>query len=189
MGNSTFKEYVKPSLVLVLICLVVSFALSQIYAGTLPIIEANTAKAADEARAVVLPEGGSFKAYEGELAPEIVDYYSADNGSGVAITSTAQSYGGLITVMVGIDAKGAITGVKVMAHADTPGLGTKAMTEDYLSQYKGKTSADILEGQEGVTIKSNPNLDAITGATISSNGVYHSVQNALKQFAEAGGVQ
>lgn len=189
MGNSTFKEYIKPSLVLVAICLVVSFALSQVFAGTAPIIAANTAKAADQARAIVLPKGESFTAYTGELAPEVVDYYSADNGAGVAITSTAQSYGGLITIMVGINADGAITGVKVMAHSDTPGLGTKAMTEEYLSQYTGKTSADILEGQEGVTIKSNPNLDAITGATISSNGVYHSVQNAMKQFAEAGGVQ
>ncbi|MPN42472.1 Electron transport complex subunit RsxG [bioreactor metagenome] len=94
--------------------------------------------------------------------------------------------------MVGIDAKGAITGVKVMSHSDTPGLGTKAMTEEYLSQYNGKTAAEIIPDMGAVgqdTIKDNTNLDAITGATISSNGIYHSVQGALAQFEAAGGVK
>ncbi|WP_312354722.1 FMN-binding protein [Aminipila sp.] len=192
MGNSTFKEYIKPALVLVIICLVVSFALSQTYGMTKPIIDQNAAKAADEARALVLPEGDSFTAYDGQLNEGVVDYYIADNGAGVACTSTAKSFGGTMTVMVGIDANGAITGVTVTNHADTPGLGTKAMTVEYLSQYNGKTAADIIPdmgtiGQD--SIKKNTNLDAITGATISSNGVYYSVQGALAQFEVAGGVK
>lgn len=191
MGNSTFKEYIKPALVLVVICLVASFALSQTYTLTKPVIEANDAKAADEARAMVLPEGDSFTAYDGELNEGIVDYYIADNGAGAACTSTSKSFGGTITVMVGIDANGAITGVTVTNHADTPGLGTKAMTVEYLSQYNGKTAAEIIPDAAAIgtdNIKKNANLDAITGATISSNGVYHSVQGALAQFEAAGGV-
>lgn len=191
MGNSTFKEYIKPALVLVCICLVVSFALSQTFAMTKPIIAANEAKAADEARALVLPEGGAFSPYEGTLNEGIVDYYIADNGAGVACTSTAKSFGGTMTVMVGIDASGAITGVTVTKHADTPGLGTKAMTVEYLGQYNGKTAADVIPNMAAVgqdNIKKNTNMDTITGATISSNGVYHSVQGALAQFEAAGGV-
>lgn len=191
MENSTFKEYVKPALVLIIICLVVSFALSQTFALTKPIIEANEAKAADEARALVLPEGGSFSAYEGDLNEGIVDYYIADNGAGVACTSTAKSFGGTITVMVGIDEAGAIRGVTVTKHADTPGLGTKAMTVEYLDQYNGKIAADVIPDMGAVgedNIKYNANMDAITGATISCNGVYHSVQGALAQFEIAGGV-
>lgn len=192
MENSTFKEHIKPSLVLVIICLVVALALSQVYAITLPLIDAITVKTANETRTVVLPEGDAFTAYDGKLQEGIVDYYIADNGAGAAITGTANSYGGLITVMVGVDAKGAITGVKVMSHSDTPGLGTKAQTPEYLSQYNGKTAAEIIPdmgmvGQD--TIKDNANLDAITGATISSNGVYHSVQGALAQFEASGGVK
>jgi electron transport complex protein RnfG len=186
MGNSTFKEYIKPALVLVVICLVVSFALSQTYAATAPVIAKNVEKAADEARALVLPDGDSFTAYEGELSEEILDYSSANNGCGVAITSTSKSFGGTMTVMVGLDAGGAITGVTVTGHADTPGLGTKAMTEEYLSQYIGKTAADVLTEEN---IKKNSNLDSITGATISSNGVYHAIQSALAQFEAAGGVK
>ncbi len=191
MENSTFKEYIKPALVLVVICLVVSFALTQTYAITKPIIEQNAAKAADEARALVLPDGDSFTAYDGKLNDGILDYYIADNKAGVAVTSTAKSFGGTIKVMVGIDAEGAITGVTVTAHSDTPGLGTKAMTVEYLSQYNGKTAADVIPDMANIgqdNIKKNANLDAITGATISSNGIYHSVQGALAQFEAAGGV-
>ncbi len=192
MGNSTFKEYIKPALVLVIICLVVSFALSQTYGITKPIIAQNEAKAADEARALVLPQGGSFTVYSGELNEGIIDFYISDNGAGAAITSTAKSFGGTMTVMVGIDANGAITGVTVTKHADTPGLGTKAMTPEYLSQYTGKTFADVVLDPSSigaVSIKKNTNLDAITGATISSNGVYYAVQGALAQFEAAGGVK
>ncbi|QHI72389.1 RnfABCDGE type electron transport complex subunit G [Aminipila terrae] len=190
MGNSTFNEHIKPSLVLVIICLVVSIALSQVYAITLPLIESITAKTADQTRTVVLPKADTFTPYTGKLQDGIVDFYIANNGAGAAITATANSYGGLITVMVGIDAKGAITGVKVMSHSDTPGLGTKAQTPEYLSQYNGMTGAEIIPDANAIgqgTIKDNTNLDAITGATISSNGVYHSVQRALAQFEAAGG--
>lgn len=191
MENPTFKEYIKPALVLVIICLVVSFALSQTYSLTKPVIDANAAKAADEARSLVLPEGDSFSPYEGLLNDGIVDYYIANNGAGIACTSTSKSFGGTITVMVGINANGEITGVTVTNHADTPGLGTKAMTVEYLSQYNGMAAAEIIPDKGAVgedNIKKNTALDAITGATISSNGVYHSVQGALAQFEAAGGV-
>lgn len=192
MDKTTFREYIKPSLVLFVICLVVSLALSQTYGMTKPIIDANEAKAADEARSLVLPEGGTFAAYDGKLNEGIVDFYIADNGAGVACTTTAKSFGGTMTVMVGIDAKGAITGVTVTKHADTPGLGTKAMTVEYLGQYNGKTSAEVIPDAGAIgqdNIKKNSNMDAITGATISSNGVYHAVQGALAQFEAAGGVK
>ena len=85
--------------------------------------------------------------------------------------------------MVGIDANGAITGVKVTAHADTKGLGTKAHESSYLDpNYNGKTelaNADNIKGDTSVTF--------ISGATISSNGVYQGVCAALKQFKAVGG--
>ncbi|QIB67839.1 FMN-binding protein [Aminipila butyrica] len=192
MERETFNEYIKPTLVLVLICLVVSVALAQVYAVTLPLIEKMAAKTADEARAVVLPEAGTFSAYTGTLEEGITDFYIADNGAGAAITATADSYGGLITVMVGIDGQGVVTGVQVLAHSDTPGLGTKAQTPEYLSQYNGKIAAEIIPDAAGLgtaSIKLNPQLDAVTGATVTSDGVYHGVQRALAQFEGAGGVK
>lgn len=191
MDRNTFVEYIKPALVLVAICLVSSFSLSETYTITKPIVEKNAKIAADKARTLVLPEADAFSENKGKKDAAIFDYYVANNKVGAAITSSAKSFGGLIKVMVGINEDGTIEGVTVTYHADTPGLGTKAMTPEYLSMYKGKTINEVVPDKANAgndTIKKNSNLDTITGATISSNGVYHSVQAALLQFEATGGV-
>lgn len=182
MHDKTFKSYIAPALVLVIICLVVTAALAGTYGVTSPIIEANTKKSADEARALVLPSGDSFTQYEGKLVDGVTECYLADNKTGMAVTATATSYGGLLTAMIGIDQDGKVTGVTVTEHADTPGLGTKAMETDYLAGYQG---IDTLDAEE---IKSADNVDYIVGASISSDAVYQTVKEALQQFKECGGV-
>ena len=182
-NNTTFKEYVQPILVLVAICLVISFALAQTYGMTKPVIERITKENADIARAVVLPTGADgFTEYEGEKIAGVTEYYVANNKSGVAVTAESKSFGGTMTVMVGVDQDGKVTGVTVTNHADTPGLGTKAMTVEYLSQYMG------VESLSEEKIKNATEVDAITGATISSDGVYACVRLALEQFNALGGV-
>ena len=52
-------------------------------------------------------------------------------------------------------------------------------TESYLSQYIGKTAEEVLASDK---IKKNPNLDAVTGATVSCDGVFWAVSSALEQF-------
>ena len=99
------------------------------------------------------------------------------------MTVQSSSFGGLLTEMVGINANGEITGVKVTAHSDTPGLGTKAQTPEHLGQYEGLTSLD------STTAKDDTQVDYISGATISSNAVHYGVYCALQQFQQMGGVQ
>lgn len=172
-----------PSLVLVIICLVVTLALAGTYSVANPIILENQAKAADEARMMVLPEGDAFTAYDGALVDGVLDCYMADNGAGMAITANYKGFGGAVKVMVGIDADGNITGATVTEHAETPGLGTKAMTPEYLAQYQGV--GEVVGGH----INNDANIDAISGATITSNAVYCSIEAALNQFNECGGVK
>lgn len=172
-----------PSLVLVIICLVVTLALAGTYSVANPIILENQAKAADEARMMVLPEGDAFTAYDGKLVDGVLDCYLADNGAGMAITANYKGFGGAVKVMIGIDADGNITGATVTEHAETPGLGTKAMTPEYLAQYQGV--GEVVGGH----INNDANIDAISGATITSNAVYCSIEAALNQFKECGGVK
>ncbi len=188
MKSNTFKEYIQPSVVLVAICLVITFALAYVNSITSPIIAENSAKSADAARAQLLPAATSFEKYEGDLYVQeadkvyVEDCYIAE-GVGMVVTVKSSSFGGLITEMVGIDANGAITGVKVTAHNDTKGLGTKAHETSYLDpNYTGKTElahADNIKGDSSVSF--------ISGATISSNGVYQGVCAALTQFEQVGG--
>ncbi len=188
MKSNAFKEHIQPVVVLTCICLVITLALAVVSGITKPIIEENTRRNADEARMELLPTATSFTQYEGDLAvytPDTVyvtDCYVA-SGQGIVVTVNTRSFGGELTEMVGIDADGAITGVKVMSHGDTKGLGTKAHDATYLStQYVGKSE---LAGAEN--IKSDSSVTAVTGATVSSNGIYQGVCAALMQFEQMGG--
>ena len=154
-----------PTVVLLLICLVVSGALALVYQVTAPAIAKINAQKAAEARQLVLPEADGFKPFEGKLPEGVIEYYLADNGSGVVVTAQNKSFGGTLTLMVGFDNEGSITGVSVTKHVDTPGVGTKAMTPDYLEQYKGITKLDDVGG-----IKLDSQVDEVTGSTVSSNG-------------------
>jgi len=187
MKTNTFKEYIQPTLVLVLICLVMTFALAYVNSVTSPIIADNTAKAADAARAELLPAATTFEQYDGELAvlvPDkvyVTDCYIAQ-GVGMVVTVDTSSFGGILTEMVGIDANGAITGVKVTSHSDTKGLGTKAHESSHTQQYIGLT--ELTE----TSAKADPAITPVSGATISSNGVHYGVYAALEQFKQVGGV-
>ncbi len=184
--KTKFKDTMAgPTVVLLIICLVVSGALAFTYQLTAPQIEKINKENADAARLVVLPDADSFTAVEGDLPDGVTEYYVADNGSGVVVTTQNKSFGGLITVMTGFDADGTITGVKVTAHSDTPGLGTKAQDPEYLKKnYVGKTSTDNAD-----SIKKDSTVQAVTGATVSSNGIYGAVNKAIAAFSEMGGVQ
>ena len=187
--TSAFKEYISPILVLVVICFVTTFLLAFTYGVTAPIIAENTAKAASEARMELLPEGDSFSDAGADLyvleegKVYATEVYTADNGAGMVVTVKTNSYGGTLTAMVGINKDGEITGVKVTEHADTPGVGTKAHAAEHLSQYEGLTElgSDV--------VKSDPSVQHVTGASVSSGAVHKAVYCALEQYKAMGGVK
>lgn len=95
----------------------------------------------------------------------------------VAFASSATGYHGLIEVMVGVDMEGKLTGVGIMTHTETPGLGAKIEQEDFRGQFKRLALTDALNlASEGGKI------DSISGATLSSRGVVAAVREALKLF-------
>ncbi len=182
MATSERKELLAPTLVLFLICLVITAALAGTYQVTKPIIDEINIKNANIARGEVLPEGeGAFSQIETDLSAGILEIYQADNKAGYVITAEDKGFGGKMTLMVGIDNDGKISGVKVTGHGETPGLGTKAMTVDYLSQYKGEIA--VTRTNEG----DKTQIDAVTGATVSSNAIFRGVEASLAQFEKIGG--
>ena len=186
--NSAFKEYISPILVLVVICFVTTFLLAFVYGITAPIIADNTAKAASEARMTLLPAADNFSDSGADLVVYeegkvyAVDCYTADNGEGMVVTVKSNSYGGMLTAMVGIDKTGAVTGVQVTEHADTPGVGTKAHAEGHLAQYEGLTELTSDD------VKSDSSVQHVTGASVSSGAVHKAVYCALEQYKAMGGV-
>ena len=112
------------------------------------------------------------------------DIYEAQvNGesAGYAITVSASGSQGTIEMMVGVDTEGTVTGVSIVSHSETSGIGTKVMNNEdgVLDQFKGKSAADG-------TLSVGTNVDAITGATVSTRGVTTGVNAALAAVAAMG---
>lgn len=158
--ETQMKKYAVPTMVLVIICIIVTGALAFTYGITAPTIQKNLEEQERLAAAEVL-----------------------GNVDGVALKAQVKSYGGKLQAIVGISQNGEVTGVKVLSHTDTPGLGTQPMTVDYLKQYIGITELNTDH------INDDPAIEAVTGATISSNAIYHAVQQALFDYKESGGGQ
>lgn len=91
--------------------------------------------------------------------------------------SSDDSYGGTVQVSVGIALDGSITGVEILKINDTPGLGMKAEKPEFKDQYKDKAVDEFTVTKTGSTSKSE--IQAISGATITSKAVTHAVDAAL----------
>ena len=166
------NKFAAPVIVLSSICLVVSLALAFTYKIANPITADTGAKSAD-GKAVVQ------------------EVFAANNGTGYVMTVNTTSFGGELTMMVGLNAEGAVTGVKVTVHADTPGVGTKNMEPSYLSQYNGiseLTSASDVK-KESAELASGGSFAFISGASVTGQAIHSGVDAALIQYAAIGGAK
>ena len=166
-------------LILGAICLLATLVLAVTYEITKPKIDEQFRLEEQEALELILPEADSFK----EKAIEGVEYFEAYKGDelkGYCVRVTASGYNGYIRMLVGVNLEGLIEGIEVLEHQETPGLGSKIdevrpgeKDPWFLRQFKGKSAR---------TIKVKKDIDAITGATISSRAVTDTVRDAVSDF-------
>jgi Na+-translocating ferredoxin:NAD+ oxidoreductase subunit G len=93
-------------------------------------------------------------------------------------------YGGAINLVIGIDVDGAVTGVRVTAHRETPGLGDYIVRSKsaWIEQFVGK-SLTAPEAKHWKVTKDGGQFDARAGATITPRAVVKAVRAALDYFA------
>lgn len=169
--KKSFNEIIKPVLVLVCICLVVTALLAYINSVTSPIIAKAEEEKTEQAMSEVLCEADGFEKLEIENLPDrVTEVYTATNGVGYIFMLTTKGYGGDMKLICGMDAEGVIEQCKTLSHAETSGLGSKTAEDPYRNQYC-KKSADTLS-----------EVDAITGATISSNAYKNAIEDAFKAY-------
>ena len=156
-----------------------------------PIAEAN-AKTLNEALKQVLPEftnnpvGESDTIFSEKDGKKVVDFivYPAKKGEewvGSAVESKAMGFGGELKVLVGFDAEGKIYNYSLLAHAETPGLGSKAadwFKEGNKGSIKGMSPG---EGELKVS-KDGGQVDAITASTITSRAFLNAVNAAYEAY-------
>ena len=164
---------------LFLITAVVAAALAGVNAITKDAIAANQEQKTQNALAVVLPAAGNLQKMELTGDTGIVSEVYSD-GASYAVKVLPSGFDGEITMMVGI-AEGKVTGISVISHTETPGLGAVAAAQNA----KGDAFRSQFVGQSGELVIGNQ-VDAMSGATITSTAVVSGVNAALAYVANLG---
>lgn len=120
-----------------------------------------------------------------------VTYYLARKGGEVvaaAFEQTTSGYSGTIRLLIGVDNNGAILGVRVLGHSETPGLGDKidAAKSDWVLGFDGKT-LDEPAADKWKVKKDGGAFDQFSGATITPRAVVSAVRKGLELFARQKG--
>lgn len=106
----------------------------------------------------------------------VFPYKEGDKLLGVALENKAGGFGGDVGVMVGFNlANDTLLGIGVTTMAETPGLGTKIAEPKFSNQFGGATLNVELSGKGG-------NIDAVSGATVSSAAAVAAVRNAVEDY-------
>lgn len=171
-----WNSYLKPVAVLLVICAAVGALLSGVNALTAPAIAANEEAAKNAAYFSVLPEADRFTELDCSM-DGVTAVLKADNGAGYVITAQARGYGGQVPAVVAFSPDGTILSVAMMSNDETPGLGQKVTASDFSDQFAGRAA-------EAFTIDE---VDAISGATISSRAAVSAVNLAIEAYLQVTG--
>ncbi|MCI9164174.1 MAG: RnfABCDGE type electron transport complex subunit G [Lachnospiraceae bacterium] len=188
--------FMKDALILFAITLVAGACLGGVYEATKEPIAAANLAAKEAAYRTVLPDAVSF---ESDDMTEVIAGANSEvsglgygnvtvdeaaialDGSGtpmgyVVTTTSKDGYGGAITVSVGVLADGTVNGIAFLTLAETAGLGMNADT-DWKNQYAGKNVDAFAVTKNGASGENE--INAISGATITSNAVTGAVNTAV----------
>ena len=180
------------SAVLLVISLVVALLLAFTNAITADKIEQNTINEQNAAKQEVLPVAATFE--EADASQDetgiVKAVFEGKDASGATVgwcaNVTPSGYGGEIDLMVGILSDGTISGIQVVSHAETPGLGAKASESSFSSQFAGKkTDEPLAVIYNGTPIDSE--IVSISGATITITAVKDGVNAAAETVKKLNG--
>ncbi len=153
----------------VVISIIVAFLLSFVNQKTAEIISENNNKAMTASIEKIFEREVDCKLYSEDADQKVYIVYNGTNLYGACIDLTTIGYGGEMEMLIGLDADNTILKIEFVTMSETPGLGAKVKQPDFKDQFKGKNSPVIL----------GTDVDAITGATISSTAVTNAVNKVL----------
>ena len=196
------NKIVKDTLSITVITLVAGLALGIVQDITAGPIARQAELTKQEAYKAVFRDAISFEEYlpdETKQAVDLVTYldengYSAqtideimealdDSGEilGYAFTvTTSEGYGGDIQFAMGVQNDGTLNGISILSISETAGLGMKADTDEFKDQFKNKQVEKFQYTKSGAT--ADDEIDAISGATITTNAMTNGVNAGICAF-------
>lgn len=184
------KKIIKSTLILVAITLTAALCLSVVYAVTKDRIAEAEEKERMDSFYTVMPDANEFKDMDIRVnewnerrtgGADIVSAFKVydDRGAfkGVVVSVVSHNgYGGDITLSLGVDPNGVITGMKVTSMSETSGLGAECQNEEWQAQFIGKGADTLVYTKKGA--QKPDEIDALTGATITTKAVLEAVNEA-----------
>lgn len=180
------RSIVTATIAILIITLIAGFALAYVYKITKEPIENAEQATREEAYKAVFEEAGAFENYEFD-ASEMADVLSdagvsadideivaakSESGEllGYVVTATShEAYSGDLQLVVGVTTGGTTNGISFLSLSETAGLGMEADTDDFKSQFAGKTVDRFTYTKSGAS--ADGEIDALSGATITTNAV------------------
>lgn len=195
--SEALSETLSTSLTLLVFSVVCAGLLAGAYIATRPNIERSEQLEKIRLLAQVLPVDGFDNDPVREARPLPADrllglkrpgvaYLATRAGTPVAVVLEAvapDGYAGEIRLLVGIGADGRVTGVRVTAHRETPGLGDyiEVAKGNWIQQFQG-TAADAPAAEAWKVRKDGGQFDYLAGATVTPRAVVKAVHRALRYF-------
>ena len=201
------NKIVKDTLALTVITLISGLLLGVVNDITAGPIASQQAKEKEEAYKAVFADAASFEAIISEEDADLESYLDengfkaqnidevmvakddAGNELGYAFTvTTSEGYGGDIRFAMGVQEDGTLNGISILSISETAGLGMRANTEDFKNQFKDKNVEKFTYTKTGAA--ADDEIDALSGATITTNAMTNGVNAGLAAFRyEKGGSQ
>ncbi len=190
------KSMIKNALILFAITLVAGVLLGLVYQVTKDPIAYQEKLAQDAANQSVFATASTFNDLEldetkatdavSEFAGVTLESVKAavDNAGktlGYVIQIKSKGYGDFITYTVGITNEGNVNGISIISIAETPGLGMNA-DKVIVPQFVDKTAQQFTVVKNGQLSDENSQIEAISGATITSKAITNGVNAAVKYF-------
>lgn len=178
--KETLQYYLKIAIPLLLICALIALMMALVNGFTKDRIKSNNLKATQEAISRIYPKFDSSDEIDIDVELPIKAVYRLDEGDvllGYCVSVQPSGFNGAIEMMVGVNPEGNITGVEIISHTETPGIGAAADDPEYLKNYIG-LSGNISFGE---------GIDALTGATISSKAILSGVNAAVEAINNING--
>jgi len=198
------KSIIKDTIALTVITLVAGLLLGFVFEITRDPISVQNEKAKQKSYQQVFPDADRFEVVTEESdakylavagtkveSVRIDEIVLANDAEGTLLgyvftVTSSKGYGGDITFSLGITLNGTVNGISFLSISETAGLGMKANTSDFKNQFKNKQVESFEVTKTGAA--SDNEIDAISGATITSSAVTNAVNAGLTiyQYLEGG---
>lgn len=174
---------------LFLVTAITGLILGLVEYGTRDAIEQTRMSDRADALRNVMPEADSFRPIKltgetgaGDVQVTGVDEALKDSANaGWCVMVSSKGYGGPVSLVVGILPDGVISGMRILTHSETPGLGARSTEPEFYGQFDGKTGLP-LKVVKGAA--EDGEISAISGATITSTAVVNGVNAAGEYWSK-----